>query len=324
MDSNKGSILITTLWIIAILSLLAMGIGFRSSLEVRLSKYNMDRLKARYLAKAGIEKARERLLNDGHPNYDTLHECGIALKDEETTKSIFNVKFDELGNETFSVYYTYKKEDEEGKKTEDIQYGMIDEERKIDIKLTNLLKMKDYKNILKRLSPNFTDEIINAIKDWQDSDNAGEAENSYYETERGYSCKNGDFETIEELLLVKDVTGDLFNEVKDYITVYGGDEKININTAPEKVLGAVINNNELVGSIVNYRKAIETGGGWTNKDAFVRFLIDRHIDASLADYFTVKSSNFRIISRGNVRKITKTVTCVVEKEKKEIKYYHEE
>ena len=115
MDSNKGSILITTLWIIAILSLLAMGIGFRSSLEVRLSKYNMDKLQAQYLAKAGIEKARERLLNDGHPDYDTLYECGISLEDEETPESIFGAQSNKLGDGSFSV-------------GSDAGYGMIDED----------------------------------------------------------------------------------------------------------------------------------------------------------------------------------------------------
>ena len=76
--TNKGSILITTLWIMAILALLAMGIGFRASLEVRLSKYNMDKLQARYLAKAGIEKAKEYLSQDINEEYENRQRKALA------------------------------------------------------------------------------------------------------------------------------------------------------------------------------------------------------------------------------------------------------
>lgn len=53
-------------------------------------------------------------------------------------------------------------------------------------------------------------EIVNAILDWRDEDNEpreGGAENDYYNTlEPAYNAKNGRFDTVEELLLVKGVT----------------------------------------------------------------------------------------------------------------------
>ncbi len=53
-------------------------------------------------------------------------------------------------------------------------------------------------------------DIINAILDWRDEDNEpreGGAENEYYNTlEPAYNAKNGRFDTVEELLLVKGVT----------------------------------------------------------------------------------------------------------------------
>ena len=54
---KKGAILIVTTWILAILTLFAIGIGFRTGLEIKLTGYNLDRLKALYVAKAGIRKA---------------------------------------------------------------------------------------------------------------------------------------------------------------------------------------------------------------------------------------------------------------------------
>ena len=317
----------------------------------------MDRLQARYLAEAGIVKAREFLTKDKN-EYDSLYECGIMIEDikdiEQTPENIFGAESNKLGNGTFSVHYTRKKEDEEG---ENIQYGMIDEERKINIKLSNLEKLTNYKEILKRLSPGLTEEIINAIIDWQDGGDfdsvrsPGGAEDFDYEAEYGYSCKDADFETIEELLLVKGMTIDLFDEIKDYITVYT-DGKININTAPKEVLTAVIDDGKgtyerLVTDIVNWRNG-DDGVEGTSDD---RLLVDRNAVLSLAKeddpqgknrlevvtdtnhYFTIfKSSTFRIISHGKVRKITKVITCVVDREnlkdptaeENPIKYYHEE
>ncbi|MBL7156750.1 MAG: general secretion pathway protein GspK [Candidatus Omnitrophica bacterium] len=338
MNDNKSSILITTLWIMAILSLLAMGIGFRSSIEVRLTKYNMDELEARYAAKAGIVKAREFLSSDRKEDYDTLYECGISLKINETPESIFSPNFNKLGNGRFCVFYRQKSDIDEKEYT---YYGMADEERKINIKLSCYQKKEDYKNILKRLSPDLTDEIISAMVDWQDSDSEastpGGAENTYYSEslEHPYGCKNGDFELVEELLLVKGITREIFNEIKDNVTVYT-EGKININTASREVLNAILNDEgdaypNLADKIIHYRRGFD-GKETTKDDRPIKDLgtipnVEPGESARLtqvADYFIFKADNFRITSHGEVHKIGKIITCVVGRENEEIKYYHEE
>jgi len=59
-----------------------------------------------------------------------------------------------------------------------------------------------------------TEEIADAIIDWRDKDDtpgSAGAEAGYYENlQFGYMTRNGPFRTIRELLLVKDVTEDLF------------------------------------------------------------------------------------------------------------------
>ena len=58
-------------------------------------------------------------------------------------------------------------------------------------------------------------EIVAAILDWRDEDSvplseAGDTEGLYYEDlPRPYRVKNGPFESVEELLLVKGVTGQI-------------------------------------------------------------------------------------------------------------------
>ena len=57
MKDNQGSILIMVLWILSILVLLSIGLGYTMSLDQKLVGYQKDRLIALYLAKAGAQKA---------------------------------------------------------------------------------------------------------------------------------------------------------------------------------------------------------------------------------------------------------------------------
>ncbi len=88
--------------------------------------------------------------------------------------------------------------------------------------------------------------ITNALVDWVDEDDKESdrgAEDSYYQSlEIPYSCRNGPVQYIEELLLVKGVTPELFfgteekEGIVDYLTTYGNNGKININTAPSLLI----------------------------------------------------------------------------------------
>ena len=85
-------------------------------------------------------------------------------------------------------------------------YGVVDEASKININSAN------YDTLMKL--PNMTSELAASIVDWRDADgtvtNGDGAENEYYlELDDPYYCKNANFETLEELLLVKGATRDL-------------------------------------------------------------------------------------------------------------------
>ena len=348
--ARRGSILIVTLWIMAILTVVAVGIGFRVSLEMRLSRYNLDRLQARYIAKAGIVKARAYLSGDNN-DHDSFYECGIALPLGQTPEDIFGEENNKLGGGSFSVSYDLIiTEDEEGITASATQYGMMDEERKINLNFKKFpaQNKNEFKKIIESLSDSITPEMAAAILDWQDPGSSAEpdgAENFYYESlNRPYKAKNADFEVTQELLLVKDITPQIYREIEDYITVYS-DGKINVNTASERVLNAVIDAQrsvfkEIAGIIVNVRKGADEIDG--TKDDLVFLQMD-HITSipqisanhlwkarleELGGYFVFKSANFRIRSKGAVRRAEKVIDCVVRKEtkkgEKELLYYHED
>jgi DNA uptake protein ComE-like DNA-binding protein len=85
-------------------------------------------------------------------------------------------------------------------------FGLTDEIGKLNINtapVEMLLKL-----------PNMTEDVAAAIVDWRDSDSNltanGAEEDHYLSLAEPYHCKNGPFETVEELLMVRGMTRDLF------------------------------------------------------------------------------------------------------------------
>lgn len=330
--------MITTLWIVAIISLLALGVGFRSSLDVRLSKYNLDKLRASYLARAGILKAQESILSDAS-FYDSLYQCGFTLSGQEVPKDLFGNDPEQLEKGDFSVHYTYQ--DIADQKY--LIYGPLDEERKVNINLSKTAPAvkSEYVRILKGLSPLMTEDVISAIIDWQDSDSAGDAEEDYYAfLEYPYQCKNDDFSVVEELLLVKGMTNELYEDIKEYITTYSNG-KININTASEIVINALINDQQntytvFIEKVLQHRRGPDEVLGTADDGIFLntgdlRLLAQESEEEqrinSLTGFLTFKSSNYRIISHADYDKVQREIECVFYKDPAQstlkVKYYHE-
>src|SRR3989338_6872524 len=103
------------------------------------------------------------MYKDSKENYDTLYECGVSFDIDETPESVFGTASNLLGDGSFAIYYSQKKEGEECYET---HYGLIDEERKININMSKIPspnKVEEYKRIMRGLSSSLTDDIINAI-----------------------------------------------------------------------------------------------------------------------------------------------------------------
>lgn len=339
ISGQRGAILITSLWIVAILSILAIGIGFRVSLELRLARYGMDRLKSLYLAEAGIFKSQEILSKDAN-EYDSIYECGIDLSEYYTglpfadrLGAIF--KDSKLGEGSYSVSYS-----EEGTEF----YGMMDEERKININTAS-------QEVLQNLFGAGSEELVASILFWRNTPIAvGPNDDIYYEgLEYPYACKKDKFEVIEELLLVRHMTPEIFNSVKDYITVYGEGE-VNINTAPKKVFMALGMPEQLADKIVEFRNGNDAQKGTADDEVFLTVDIDqpyselnpkssriydqlidpeKQIIANIKNSFTIKSNYFRIDSKAVVdgSKIGKRALSIVARPENEgapkLLFYHE-
>ncbi|MHB1308844.1 MAG: PilX N-terminal domain-containing pilus assembly protein, partial [Limisphaerales bacterium] len=56
--TQAGSVLIGLLWCLALLTVLVVGLLHSASLDVQLTRHYQDRIQARYLALAGIERTK--------------------------------------------------------------------------------------------------------------------------------------------------------------------------------------------------------------------------------------------------------------------------
>ena len=119
------------------------------------------------------------------------------------------------------------------------------------------------------------DIIVDSIQDWRDPDNLHRlngAEDDYYlALPQPYRCKNGDFTSIEELLLVRGITPQIFyGGLKDMVSVYQDKEpepvrdtqamtfdfnRININAASPQMLRSLPGMTEdALQAIMKYRE----------------------------------------------------------------------
>ena len=110
-------------------------------------------------------------------------------------------------------------------------------------RIEHLLRLIDLLNQQGISRSNINYGFVPSIIDWTDSDDEIEclpfikndnlgAESSYYnQLKPSYMCRNKPLETIEELLLVRGITPQIFERIRNYLTVYGDNGKININCA---------------------------------------------------------------------------------------------
>src|SRR3989338_8209914 len=88
----SGTILISVLWILVILTVLTVRLGRNTHVELSLVKHAIGKIKSKYIARAGFVYALDRIRKDSADaaaaKQDTLYQCGVHLSDEESLQQI--------------------------------------------------------------------------------------------------------------------------------------------------------------------------------------------------------------------------------------------
>ena len=257
LHNNRGMALLMTILIISLI--LVITLRFNTSMRSSLTNASnlQNNVALEYMAKSVFNAARAVLSVDAaESNYDSLQEDWANLAAASQYFSFFfsrgqggmNIT-DHSGRLQVNSLIT-RKEDE----------WVVDEGQKTI--WINLLSSEEFE-----LEEQEAAGIVEALIDWIDEDDDalgfGGAESSYYQgLETPYAPRNGPMEFIEELLLVRGITPELFNGTKEIpglatlVTPYGRDGKININTADPLVLGALSEQIEpdMVDGMLTYRE----------------------------------------------------------------------
>ncbi len=239
--NEKGVALIMVLWIIAILSVIAFEFSYAMRTEVKIVKNFQEELQLYAMAEGGVERAIAELVYKHDPRVQnkrrTLKSKDFPPEKKEwvTDGRGYPLTFD-LGVCVVKVM------GEAGKININLVSGML--LRKI---ITNL-----------GVEGEAGDIVVDSLLDWRDPDDLyrlNGAENDYYQSlPEPYECKNGNLDSIEELLLVRGVTPELFygkkgtwpgeggkekgNRIglKDIFSIYALGEQVDINSATLPVL----------------------------------------------------------------------------------------
>ena len=246
--SPRGIALLVVLWVLSLLTVLA----FSFSLLTRAGNYGTlafkEGLEKKYLAEAGVERGIMEII------YQSVNRNqALTLEGREA----WRVDGTAYTSETGSGGYAVRIFDESGKIS---LTGLTDSS---GIVLKNLL-------IGQGTSPEDAAAIVDAILDWKDADDLHRlngAEDDYYQSlPRPYKARNADFETLEELILVKGMTPDILygtgkaKGIFPFLTVHRKTGQINLNVAPREILAALPGmDTAMVDRIVAVRASSATG-----------------------------------------------------------------
>lgn len=186
---DQGVILIALLWILVALSVIALSFSREGFVEVAAARNAQSLEDSYFIARAGIAETTYRLVRKRF--FSPVRQ--VELQDTPDPLDLGNV----TGRLGAGIYHI------------DIQ----DESGKINL---NAVTPEQVRALAEAtgIPRNDADIIADSIMDWRDADTAHRlngAEDDYYETlDPPYRAKNGRFDTVEELLLVRGIQTDYF------------------------------------------------------------------------------------------------------------------
>jgi len=251
LNNDHGLALVFVLWVLVILGVIAGGFSYSMRNEVRTAMYIKDETQAYYIAYAGmnfaLQKFAENEIGNGNEKDDTkiIWRVNTEIPAQSFDRGEYKIR---IGNESGKINLNYAESDF------------------LKILVSHFAVEKE-----------ISDVIVDSILDWRDKDalhRLNGAENDYYQSlPEPYKCRDGLFRSVDELLLVRGITKEMFyGGMKNFVTVaiikgfakdkQGGKKKItgnrkriNINAVSPELLSIFpMVTKETVESIILYRK----------------------------------------------------------------------
>lgn len=292
LKSERGIALFLVLWVLMLLTVIVGEFCYAMRTEVNIARNFKEETQTYYIAEAGLNKAITELIR----NEVVPQKAKSPDSEEEEIRWRINADIPAI---LFGQGYFKVKIGNESGKININRAGV----RLLKMMLSGFDLEEEEKNI-----------IVDSIMDWRDKDRlhrVNGAEDDYYlSLPEPYKCKNGDFDSVEELLLVRGMIPEMFyGGLRDIITVYQDEEttskkrhrsrkkkgfdfnKTNINAASPQMLRYLPQMTEdLVQDIMEYRK---------EKDfrslSELSHIVGPDVYAAIAPYITLKTCPYYTI-----------------------------
>jgi len=239
-NSENGIVLVIVIILIAILTILVTDLIYFTQIDREISGNTIDEVKARYIAKSGVHVAAGTL--KGQPLED-LSEIASTLatdSDHSTGFWAINVPFFPVGDGSVSVTVVDERAKINLNALVDHSSNRVDQQVLVEItELFKFLEVDESKS--ERFIASLTNWIDTPIPGSQNDQNSSGANSGFYTNQKNpYTIKDGTLDSVQEIRLIDGMDEEFFNKVKDYVTVYPSDKKINFSTAPKVVIMAAI------------------------------------------------------------------------------------
>lgn len=249
----KGSVLILTLWTITFLTIFAVNIGLRVRQRVTLISRIENRSHLHLMTQAGVKKAMAVLRRD----FEQHAQIYTSLGKNNRHNNIEDFKDIHIGRGTVNVCFLTG---DPGSEKKEVNYGFQDEERKININRADRRTLQNLMLLTVAKDEDKAAVLAEAVIEWREfglTQTEGFNSEGYYATlEYPYEIKDFEFEVIEELMLVRGFTPEIFNQLLPFITIYG-DGLVNINTAPKTVLMALGLRADVADKVLSVRNGVD-------------------------------------------------------------------
>ena len=322
---SQGSVLIIVLWVIGLLAMFVTAFAFDMHIEARVVSTWRKKLKAEYLAKAGIELARMALLETADPEVTNPEISGYVSKGSDSARRSATVALSRGGGAELSRQLA------EGTVTVRIR------PENARINLNSIIDSTSSANTAKLWDPLLETAgvpfeqrgaLVDCLVDWVDQDELTQlngAESEYYETlTPPYKSKNAPIDTVDELALIKgfdevipNATQTVYEAVAHFLTTYADDKTININAVDHDTIMAFLDvDAQLADEIIAQRNGPDGEPGTEDDTPFKNWndLLARvpGINQALKTYISFTSKGrFYIQSSGKVGDVEQICACVV-------------
>lgn len=261
LQRRGAFVLIFSLWVLGFLTVVAVGVAAGIRQKIVLLEKLEQRGRDKFLLEAAVKHAASYIAQQ---KANAAEFYSVQLKmDLHHNPQVFG-RF-QMGQAFASIGYAMPYAQE--------QYGVVDEERKINLNMTTVHVLSRLIERVIGLKADAARRMAESILDWRqfgESQIKGFFSDGYYTAlEFPYPKKDADYEVLDELLLVKDVTKPIYERLINYVTIYG-EGRVNFNTASREVLYALGLEEELINKVLEVRQGRDMQEGTPDDHVFIK------------------------------------------------------